>query len=434
MLSRASTTSVALVLVLFCLASACAPAAAPTPTTAPQPAPAKPVTDKPSPTQPAAQPAGPVPDSIKIGAVVPITGRYASGGEQIKNGYELAVEDINNAGGVLVRQFDRRLRLDLKILDDESDPTKTVQRLETLYSSDQVLSYLGGFGSDLHAAAAAIGDKNRTPYLGVAFALYNIHQRGLRYLFSPFPKSPSLAKSSFDIMDSLNPKPSKVAIFAEKTDWGAEMADLWRKEAQARGYQIVADEEYAVGARDFSPMILKARSGGAEAVLALPTPPDGMAIAKQMKELDFNGKFYYFVRAPDSLAWTQNLGKDGDFFLLAPGWNPDLKFAGVEQLKQRHQAKYNKPAEATTGPAYAVVQILANAIERAGRLDRDAIRDAIASTEMTTVIGPVKFNPDGSGQVITVANQWQNGRQVLVWPRDQASTPVAYPAPPWRDR
>src|SRR5215210_5090245 len=71
------------------------------------------------------------PTTIKIGAVVPLTGRYAAGGEQIKNGYELAVEAINNAGGVTVGGT--KLPLELTILDDESDPTKTVQRLETLF-------------------------------------------------------------------------------------------------------------------------------------------------------------------------------------------------------------------------------------------------------------------------------------------------------------
>ena len=407
--------------------AACAPAAPPGPATAQPPTGGQLQA-------PTAKPAGSPTATIKVGAVVPITGRYASGGEQIRNGYELALDDINAAGGVMVRDFGQKIPLELRLLDDESDATRTVQRMEALFSGEQVVAYLGGFGSDLHAAAAAVAEKNRTPYIGVAFALYQVHQRGLKYLFSPFPKSPSLATMTFDVMDSLSPRPANVAIFAEKTDWGAELRDLWRKEAETRGYQIVADEEYAPGARDFTPMLLKAKGGGAEAVLALPNPPDGMAIVKQMKELDLNPKFLLFIRAPDGIAWSQNLGKDGDYVLLSPGWSQDLKFPGVEELKQRHLARYNKPAEATTGAAYAAVQVLANAIERAGKLDRDAIRDALAATDMMTVMGPVKFNPDGTGQVQTIANQVQDGKQVLVWPKDQASAPVAYPARPFRER
>jgi branched-chain amino acid transport system substrate-binding protein len=370
--------------------------------------------------------------TIKVGAVVPLTGRYAAGGEQIKNGYELAVETINKAGGVTVGGS--KLPLELTILDDASDPTKTVQSLETLYSSNGVIAYLGGFGSDLHAAAAGIAEKNKVPYLGVAFALKKVHDQGFKYLFSPFPKSPGLALATFDMLDSLTPKPTKLAIFAEKTDWGTELRALWSEQAAQRGYSVVADQEYAPGSQDFSPVILAAKDAGAEVVLALPNPPDGMALVKQMKELDFNANFYVFIRAPDGLTWSENLAKDGDFFLNMPGWNPAVTFPGVEEMVQQHQAKYNKPAQATTGPAYAAVQILADAIGRAGSLDRDKIRDALAATDMTTVIGPVKFNADGTGQVVTIVNQWQDGKQVLVWPADQATIKPSYPARPWKER
>ncbi|HYY89749.1 MAG TPA: ABC transporter substrate-binding protein, partial [Chloroflexota bacterium] len=66
--------------------------------------------------------------------------------------------------------------------------------------------------------------------------------------------------------------------------------------------------------------------------------------------------------------------------------------------------------------------------------DRDAIRDALAATDMMTAAGPVKFNSDGSAQIITAFNQWQNGKQVLVWPKDLAVAPLHYPAKPWSER
>jgi branched-chain amino acid transport system substrate-binding protein len=372
------------------------------------------------------------PTEINIGAVVPLTGRYAAGGAQVRNGYELGVQDINSAGGVSLNGA--KVPLKLTLLDDESDATKTVQRLETLYNDNKVVTYLGGFGSDLHAAAAAIAEKNKTPYLGVAFALYSVHQQGFKYLFSPFPKSPGISKALFQMIDTLNPKPAKYAIFAEKTDWGNELATLWRAEIASRSGQLVADEQYAPGATDYTPMITKARTGGAEVVLALPSPPDGIAITKQMKELGLNAKLNFFVRAADAPTWYQSLNKDGDFVILAPGWHNAVKFPGVAQLNQEHQAKYNSPAQATTGPAYALIQILAAAITRAGSLDRDKIRDAIAATDMTTVEGPVKFNADGSGQVVVILDQWQGGKQELIWPADQQTKPVAYPATAYSQR
>src|SRR5262249_52274336 len=160
-------------------------------------------------------------------------------------------------------------------------------------------AYLGGFGSDLHVAAAAIAEKNKTPYLGVAFAVYGIHQKGFKYLFSPFPKSPSLVQSAFDMIDTLSPKPTNVGIFAEKTDWGAEMRDLWTKEAAKRGYKLTTDEQYAPGAKDFSTMILNAKTAGTEVIMSLPNPPDGLAIVKQMKELAYTPKLTFVIRAAD---------------------------------------------------------------------------------------------------------------------------------------
>ena len=373
-------------------------------------------------------------ETIKIGGSVPLTGRYGAGGAQNKAGYEIAVETINRAGGVSVGG--RKLPLELTLLDDESDPTKTVARMETL-AAQGVVAYLGGFGSDMHAAAAAIAEKNKIAYCGVAFALYAIHQKGYRYLFSPFFKSPDIAKATFQMLNDYLPeaqRPKKVAIFQEKTDWGKELGDLWEKDAPAYGYQIVVRAEYGVGSKDFSDIILKAKNAGAEAMLSLPNPPDGMALVKQMQELDYTPKFSLAIRAPDPPVWSRNLAKAGDYMALAPGWHNAVKYPGVAELNEAHQKRLGRPADPIVGPSCACVQILANAIEHAGSLDREKIRDAVAATNMMTVEGPVHFNPDGTGVVPTVILQWLNGKQELVWPKEFATKPFGYPAPPFKQR
>src|SRR5881396_3768008 len=197
-------------------------------------------------------------ETIKVGAVVPLTGRYGAGGAQVRAGYELAVEAINTAGGVSVAG--KKLPLELRILDDESDATKTVARLETL-ASEHVVAYLGGFGSDLHAAAASVAEKNKIPYLGVAFALHRIHQQGFRYLFSPYWKSPDVKPVTIDLLRSIpaGERPRTAAIFQERTDWGREMATAWTEAARDAGYQVVVQGEYASGAKDFSDLIVKAK-------------------------------------------------------------------------------------------------------------------------------------------------------------------------------
>lgn len=377
---------------------------------------------------------GEAPTEIKVGAVVPLTGRYQALGAQIKGGYEIAQADINGKGGIEVKQFKKKIPLKINILDDASDPVQTVARLESHFS-DGVIAYLGGVGSDLHAAAAPTAEKNKVPYLGVGFALNKPHTQGYKYLFSPFPKSPSIAREFFNLMNSLTPKPTKVALFLEKTDWGDEMRDFCKKEAQSKGFQIVADESYAPGATDVAPMVLNARNAGADAMISIPSPPDGNLILKTMNELGFNPKIYFFVRAADSPAWNTTHGKVAEYTLLAPGWSPDLKFEGVATFNALYQAKYNSPAQATAGPAYVAVQVLADAIARAPKFTRDAIRDAIAATDLkSSIIGPVKFNPDGTGQVTTIVVQWQGGKQVSVWPKEVAAGTLQYPAVPFNQR
>lgn len=378
--------------------------------------------------------AGAAPADIKIGAVVPLTGRYASLGAQVRAGYEFAIEDVNARGGV---QFGgQRAALALTILDDESDPTKTVSRLDAL-APQGVVAYLGGAGSDLHAAAAAVAEKNRIPYCGIAFALHTIHEHGYRYLFSPFPKSPDIAIETYRFLNATVPpdqRPRRVAIFQERTDWGHEIGDLWTARSKENGYQVVLRGDYTPLSRDLSDIILRAKSAGADAVLAVPTPPDGITIIRQMKELDYNPKLIVLVRAADSVGWGQAMGKDGDFVVVMPGWHHAVQEPGVTALNAKHEKKFGRPADVLVGPAYACVQIVADAINRAVRPDQAAVREAMAATNLTTVVGPVRFRPDGTGIVRSVFVQWQAGNQAMVWPADLGGVRFLYPAPPWRGR
>jgi branched-chain amino acid transport system substrate-binding protein len=380
---------------------------------------------------PAAGPAAA--ETIKVGAVVPLTGRYGGGGAQVRAGYELAVEAINGAGGVSVGG--QKLSLELRLLDDESDATKTVARLETL-AAEGVVAFLGGFGSDLHAAAASVAEKHRIPYCGVAFALHKIHQQGFRYLFSPYWKSPDVKPVTIDLIRSIPDaeRPKTAAIFQERTDWGREMAAAWTEAGKDAGYQVVVSGEYAPGAKDLSDLILKAKAAGADAVFGVPTPPDGMTLVRQMKELGYTPKLLMLIRAPDVAVWTTNLGKDGDYVTMTAPWHPALRASGVRELNEAYQKRFGRATEPNTGPAYACVQILAAAVTRAGTLEPTRVRDAIAVTDMTTVAGPVKFRPDGTAIIQPMVGQWLAGKQELIWPRDLATAPFAYPAPPFGKR
>jgi branched-chain amino acid transport system substrate-binding protein len=155
-----------------------------------------------------------------------------------------------------------------------------------------------------------------------------------------------------------------------------------------------------------------------------------------MKELDWSPKLAFICRAADDNAWPKNLGKDGDYISDSGGWSSRLKLPGVEKFTNDYRAAHGDVPEVPAGTAFAIIQILADALQRAGTLDKDKVRDAIAATNTMTIMGPMKFKPtgQGDGKYLRVATQWQNGKRELTWPKDQATAPLAYPMPPWKER
>jgi len=370
-----------------------------------------------------------IPESIKVGAVVPLTGPFAGGGAQVERGYRYAIDAINEAGGVYVEEYGTSLPLELDLRDDESDPNRTTAILEDL-NGEGVVAYLGGFGSPLHAAGTVIAEKNQIPYMGVATALQALHENGYRYYFSPFPKSPDIAVSVFEMLNALLPegeRPTRVGIFQESTDWGEELGAAWTEQAPNYGYEVVFHEKYTPGTTDFSDLIFKAQEAGVQALLSLPTPPDGFALFKQMGELGWKPEFSLVVRAADVPTWN-DLGDVGDGVFLSAGWHPALGFEGIEPMNQRHIDEQGRPADPVVGGSYSLVQILADSIERAGTLDREAIRDAMAATDLDTVAGHITFREDGTSPIENPLMQRQDGAVQLIWPAEAATAEIRYPA------
>lgn len=371
------------------------------------------------------------PESIRVGAVVPLTGAFAGGGAQIERGYVYAVDAINEAGGVMVEEYGTALPLELDVRDDASDPNQTTSIMDELAGQD-IVAYLGGFATPVHAAGSATAERNGIPYLGAATSTQALHEQGYQYYFSPFPKSPDMAVTVFEMLNGLIPegeRPLNVGIFQEATDWGEELGPLFVQEAENHGYEVVYHETYAPGTTDFTDLILGAQAAEVEALLSLPTPPDGFAMYQQMGELDWKPAFNLVIRAADVPTWN-DLGEAGEGVVLSTPWHPALGYPGTEAVNERHLEEEGRPADPVVGSAYALIEILADAIERAGTLENDAVRDAIAETDgLETIIGPITFRDDGTAAVPNPHMQRIGGAIELIWPDDSATSDLVYPAP-----
>ena len=422
-------TALSVLAVLSMILAACGTEGADTTTTTTAPAEATTTTPVAETTTTAEEPVD-APESITIGAVVPLTGAFAGGGAQIERGYRYAVEAINDAGGVSVEEFGVSLPLELVVRDDASDPNQTASNMEELGGAG-VVAYLGGFATPVVAAGTAIAERSEIPYLAVATSTQALHEQGFRYFFSPFPKSPDMAVTTFEMLNGLIPegeRPLRVGIFQESTDWGEELGPLWAENATANGYEVVLHETYAPGATDFTDIILKAQAADVQALFSLPTPPDGFAIYQQMGELGWKPPFNLVVRAADVPTWN-DLGEAGEGVVLSTPWHPGLGFPGTEEVNARHLEEEGRPADPVVGSAYALVEILADAIERAGTLDHEAVRDAIAATDgLSTIIGPITFREDGTAPVPNPLMQRVGGAIELIWPAESATSELVFPA------
>jgi branched-chain amino acid transport system substrate-binding protein len=161
-----------------------------------------------------------------------------------------------------------------------------------------------------------------------------------------------------------------------------------------------------------------------------------MTMMRQMKELDYNPKAVVVIRGAEDLSWGKALGPVGDYVILAGmSWHHRVNYPGVDKLNAAFQSKFGRPADILTGSAYASIQILAAAIEKAGTLDTTKIRDAIAATDMMTVMGKIKFRPNGTLiDPCPAVVQWLGADRKLVWPKEFRETPFVYPIPPWKER
>ena len=374
------------------------------------------------------------PQAIPVGAIVSLSGFDSNLGGQAQAGYEIAAEDINKAGGVFVKEYGKKIPLQIIIQDMESSSQKAVSRMEWLYTSKKVVAYVG---TTFIAAGAGIAEKNKVPTIVVASAVQRNHERGFKYWFSPVGKNPDTARITFDLVQTIPPekRPKAVAIFQEHTDFGLEQAETFKNEAVQRGFKIAAHEKYSPMTKDFSPLILTAKNAGAEVILSSPITPDGMTILRQIKELDYNPKMIVVIRAADDLAWGKAMGPVGDYVVVMGGWHYRVSYPGVDELNKTYQSKFGRPSDMQTGPAYASIQILAAAIEKAGSLDTTKIRNSIGATDMMTVVGRVKFRPNGTVvDPCPAIIQWIEGGQKLVWPKEFRETPFVYPIPPWEER
>jgi branched-chain amino acid transport system substrate-binding protein len=361
-----------------------------------------------------------------------VTGADASTGGPSQFGFQLAIDDINKSGGVLVKAFNKKIPLEMDLRDNQTNPEKVMASAEQINSDGCPVAV----GTTLGGIAANIFEKNKLPFVVTQFTTVGLSKAGFKYYFNTDKLNSGLSASIFALTGSLakGSVPTKWALLEEQADWIMELVGFLKQDAAKQGITFTYEGQYQMLAPDMSQLILAAKNSGAEVIVGAPTTPDAITMLKQMLQLNYHSKAIIFYRAGDDPSWG-DLGALGNYVIGSPQWTAGLNYQdpGVQALVAAWKTKSGKDGgHPSLGPAYSAVQIVAAAIEKAGSLDRNAIRDAIAAIDTNTVIGQVKFDASGVrvNAPLTV-EQWQNGVMQLVWPAGPNNNikPVIWPIP-----
>lgn len=371
------------------------------------------------------------PATIKIGAISGLTGPLSAQGQVSNWAFKVAINDINQGGGLFVKEFNKKIPLELITIDHQSLETKATSAMETLYEQNVVAVT----GDTVIDSCPGVSEKYRIPTISLS-ANVGAFRVGSKYWFAGTALGDRIAKGIFDFIDSVPGHPSKLGIPHGLGEWESTMGDFFKKEAAARNYTVVASDRFPRMNKDFSTILLKMKQSGAEGVVSCMIAPDGITLMKQMKELDYNVNLIFLMTAPAEFVWANALKKDGDYVCWWNSWHSSLPFPGVERLNKKFEAEFGRKSDPMTGAGYAAIEIIASAVGKAGSLDRTKIRDTLSTAEITTTISvPVKYNPDGS-QVnpCMVMGQWQQGIQKITYPQKWATGTTICPIPPWNKR
>ncbi len=371
---------------------------------------------------------------ILIGAAIPLSGPMAAHGRDLKWAYELAANEVNSAGGILVNDLGKKLKVRLVFEDNTSHPMKTAATVEKLVRVDKVDMLLGGAEPTCVQTACIVAEKLKS-YYHTAFAFPCEAWRDKKFKWStdfffmldqvaiPFKVLQSIEKSR---------RPTKLAIVTEATFSGDALAKPLGQLSKASGYGSALEIRLPVGAKDYSSQISKAKGAGVDAMLVFAGVEDLETLVRGLKKSNFNVPYIHTWKGAWSGRFAKDLGKDAQYIITDGFWSLDYPFAGARELGEKYYKAFGEYS-VSLGLPYALAKILFSAIEKAGTVDGAKVRQAVLTHTFSTVMGNVKYGEDGLATFPQIAAQWWNGKQMLIYPPEYAIWKVKL-APAWDKR
>ena len=380
-------------------------------------------------------------DTITLGSAISFTGKYSTNGIHAKNGYDLAVKQINAAGGVKVGG--KSYKLKVKYYDDESTPARTAQLLERLIKQDSIKFFLGPYSSATTKAAAPIIEKYKVPMVEAEGASRSLFNKGYRYLFAVLSTSEQYLASSIALAAELAPKIGKkatdikVAMAFENDPFSLDVRAGVVDDIKRFGMKIVIDDKMPRDLSDISPTLRKVQAVKPDLLVISGHSKGAATAARQIKELKIDVPMIAMTHC-EAAKVIKKFGSAVDDFLCPTQWAETLSYKDKlfgsamdydKLFKSTYKGYRNVPYQ--SAQASAAVMVWKDAFERANSFDTKKVRKALAATKMKTFYGGIKFAKAGNNIAKPmVLRQIQNGKLVVVAPSKWASHPVNFPRKP----
>ncbi len=380
-------------------------------------------------------------NEIKIGVVLPITGREGKPGQYQKEGIDLAIKQINDSGGIMVKSLKKKLPIKEIFYDDSSDQAKSASLVERAMSSDGVTAVIGGYSTVLGEAESVMPDRYKTPYVNTGAAASAIYGKGYQYVFGTLSPVDSLGVTTGEYLGSLVDagklkKGLKIAMAVENTDHGVDyVKGINEWVSKHPGYfTVVFNEKFDLGGTDFTGLLQKVKNAHADIFLSDAHLQDYITMERQYLQSGmYHQMVSYGARGPEVDA-RKALGDGINYIFAGVWWSSDLPYPQVKKFEQDYKQAYGRnPDSWYPATAYDAVRIFALAVEKAGSLNKDAIRNQLKTAQLNDSILPgqkLKFGPNGQANLPFVIVQNKPGGKVdIVFPKDAATGESIAPAP-----
>lgn len=358
---------------------------------------------------------------IRVGAPLPLTGPLSPEGKKQVQGYDLWAEAANKAGGIKVGN--QRYRVKILYYDYQSNTPRAVQLAEKLITEDKVHITFSPFGSGATKAASGVSEKYGIPTMAATASSEEVYNQGYKYLFNTFTPNQTLTDPLSDIVKENLPEAKKVAILARNDLFPLAIANCMDASAKKRGFDVVFFEKYAIGTMDHATALTLIRAAKPDWIFATGYINDLILIRKQMGDLGVSAPVLTMIAGPAYKEFVDATGPMAENVTSASWWHPAVRYKGedvfgaTENYNKMFEEKYGHGPDYAQASASAAGAIFQLAIEKAGTLDSKKIRDTLASLEVMTFWGPIKFGP--TGQIISLEPpvfQIQGGTQVVIYP------------------